>query len=254
LKRLIRYRWLLYELVLRDLRLRYRGSALGFAWTLLNPLLFMGVYTLVFSVYLRAGIAHFPIYFLSGMLPWNWFSGSVQQGTTSLLDGRMYVGKTVFPAEVLVLVPVFSNLANFVMSLPLLIVFVLAFHLHVGWPLLLLPVLVAVQVLLTIGILLFFATFNVFYRDLQQLVQYVLVMMFFLIPIVYPVTAVPESMRRFVEANPLAMLITSYQQIFYFNAWPDVRFVGILIVIAGLVLLTGWQTFNRYKETLGEYL
>src|SRR5215469_3718221 len=101
-RRLYRFRWLLVELVLRDLRLRYRGSVLGFAWTLLNPLFFMAIYTLVFSVYLRVPIPHYPLFLLSGLVPWTWFATAIQQGATAIVDGRLYVGKTTFPTEVLI--------------------------------------------------------------------------------------------------------------------------------------------------------
>ncbi len=95
--KLYQFRWLVYELVLRNVSLRYRGSLLGFLWTFLNPILFVGIYTLVFSVYLKAGIHNFALFVLAGMVPYTCFSASVLQGTTSILDGRAYVGKTLFP-------------------------------------------------------------------------------------------------------------------------------------------------------------
>jgi len=253
-KNLYRYRWLLYELVARDLRLRYRGSALGFAWTLVNPLLFMGVYTLVFGLYLKIGIHNYPVYLLSGLLAWNWFASALQAGTSSILDGRMYVGKTVFPSELLVIVPVLSNLVNYLISLPFLIVVVLLFHQHLGAPLLLLPVMLVIQTVLTVGFLLFFATWNVFFRDLQQLVVYVVMLLFYLIPIFYPATAIPASVRPIVMGNPLAIMIAVYQHMFYYNDFPSASSLISLAIVAVVLLAAGYATFESHKETMGEYL
>ena len=251
---LFRYRWLAYELIARDLKLRYRGSALGFAWTLLNPLLFMGVYTLVFGVYLRIGIAHYAVFLLSGLLPWSWFANALLQGTSAILDGRMYVGKTIFPAEVLVVVPVCSNFVNFLFSLPVLVIVLAIFHQSLGFPVLVLPLIVLIQALLTIAFLFFVATINVFYRDLQQLIQYVVMLLFYLTPIFYQINAVPAALRPFVAASPFAMLVRAYQQIFYANTWPDLPNIACLLVISIVLLLLGHAFFKRHKETFGEYL
>src|SRR5579884_1526550 len=115
-KTIYRHRWLLYELVVRDLVLRYRGSVLGFLWTLLNPVLFMAVYTLVFSVYLRIGMEHYAVFLIAGLLPWLWFLNSAQIGTGAVVNGAMFVGKTTVPALILVLVPILSNFVNFLLS------------------------------------------------------------------------------------------------------------------------------------------
>lgn len=252
--KLFRYRWLTYELITRDLKLRYRGSALGFAWTLLNPLLFMGVYVLVFGVYLRIGIPNYALYLLSGLLPWAWFSNALLQGTSAILDGRMYVGKTIFPAEVLVLVPVCSNFVNFLFSLPVLVVVVFLFHGKLGAPLLALPAIVAVQTILTVAVLFFVATLNVFYRDFQQLMTYAVMLLFYLTPIFYQLSAVPPTIRAFVEASPITVLVHSYQQIFYSNEWPDLASFAYLLFAALVLLGLGHAFFKRHKETFGEYL
>lgn len=253
-RKLYRYRWLLFELVSRDLKLRYRGSVLGFAWTLLNPLLFMAVYALVFGVYLKIGIHNYPVFLLSGVMAWNWFVSSMTAGTSSILDGRMYVGKTVFPAELLVIVPVLSNCVNFIFSLPLIVVIVYVYHQHLGLPVLLLPAIMILQALFTVGLLFFIATLNVFFRDLQQLIQYVLMMLFFLIPIFYSVNLVPVAMRPFILANPITMIITAYQHIFYYNDLPNLAGLGLVFLLAIALVVAGYAMFAHYRETLGEYL
>ena len=251
---LYRYRWLLYELVLRDLIQRYRGSALGFLWTLLNPVLFMGVYTLVFSVYLRAGVDHYALFLVSAMVPWLWFASSIQQGTNSIIDGRMYVGKAAFAPVVLIFVPVLSNLVNFLLTLPFLFVVVALSHHKVGLPLIVLPLLIAIQFLLTLAALLFTATFNVFYRDLQQLVPIALLLMFYLIPIFYPLSSVPEAIQPFILANPFASIALAYQHIFYQIAWPYFNLLAYTTLTALVLFAVGVAVFARYEETFTEYL
>ena len=249
-----RYRWLLYELVLRDLAQRYRGSALGFLWTLLNPIVFVGVYVLVFSVYLRVGVQHYALFLLSGMVPWMWFASSIQHGTSSIVDGRMYVGKAAFAPVVLILVPILSNMANFLLTLPFLAIVVLLAHVSVGLPLIILPLLIAIQFLLTLAILLFIATFNVFYRDLQQLVPITMLLMFYLVPIIYPLSSVPAAMRPFILANPFAPVVLAYQDLLYTNTWPDFNLLAYTTLTALVLFAIGVAVFTRYEETFTEYL
>lgn len=252
--RLFHYRWLLYELVLRDLRLRYRGSVLGFAWTLLNPLLFTVIYTLVFSVYLRVPIEHYPLFLLCGLIPWNWFATAIQQGTTAIVDGRMYVGKTTFPIEVLLAVPVFSGAVNFVLSLPILVALVVISHAHVGVGLLALPILAVIQLGLTFALVQIVATLNVFYRDLQQLVIYVITALFYLTPIFYTSAQVPAKFAFFLAWSPFTALIQGYHDIFYYGTFPKAADLGFASIAAIVLLLVGQGSFLRHRESFSQYL
>jgi lipopolysaccharide transport system permease protein len=250
----IRYRWLLYELVVRDLKLRYRGSILGVFWTLLNPLLFMLVYTLVFSVYLHSTIRAFPLFLLAGMIPWMWISGAIMPATTAVLDGRAYVGKTLMPTELLVLVPVLSNGVNFLITIALTIPVAVFLQVNVGWALLFLPILTLVELCMLLGFSFLAATANVFYRDLQQLVGYVVMALFFLTPIFYARTSVPPAFQFIVTFNPIAALIFGFQDVLYYGrppSWRDLLFAAAFSVIA-LIVALGY--FNRNREAFGEYV
>ncbi|HEY8322593.1 MAG TPA: ABC transporter permease [Candidatus Baltobacteraceae bacterium] len=252
-----RYRWLIYELVLRNLRLRYRGSILGFAWTLANPLLFMAVYTLVFSVILKNGMANFPLYLLAGIVPWTWFASGLAQGATSILDGRLYVGKTLFPSEVLVVVPVLTNGVNFALSLPFIAIVALLLHVHLGWSLLMLPVVVLVELILLQGLATLFATVNVFYRDVNELLTYAITALMFLTPIFYTqslvATHVPQ-MAGILALNPLAGIIAGFQAILYGGAMPDLKSLAYSAIVGFVLLATGQWVFERYRESFSEFL
>lgn len=251
---LFRLRWLVYELVLRDLRLRYRGSVLGFAWTLLNPLLFMAIYTLVFSVYMRENVVNYPAFLLAGIVPWQWLAGAVGQGTSSIVDGRVYVGKTLFPTGVLVLVPVVSNGVNFLLSLPVLFAFVLLLHVHLGPSLILLPVVIAIQGIMVLGATLLAATCNVFYRDVQQLIQYVITALFFMTPIFYTPNLVPARFQFLVSWNPVASLIACYHSILYAGTFPRLYDLAFSLLFSLLLLWIAKTYFEQYKETFSEYV
>ncbi len=237
-----RYRWLIYELVLRNIRLRYRGSVLGFTWTLANPLLFMLVYTLVFSLILKNGIPHFPLYLLAGIVPWTWFASGLGQGATSILDGRLYVGKTLFPSEVLVLVPVLTNGVNFALSVPFVIVLALFWHVHLGWSLLALPLIALIELVLLQGLATLFATVNVFYRDINELLGYAITALMFLTPIFYSpsvVAARAPAIAPILALNPLAGITTAYQAVLYAGTAPDWKALGYDAVVAFVLLAIG---------------
>jgi lipopolysaccharide transport system permease protein len=251
---LYRFRWLLYELVVRDLKLRYRGSVLGFAWTLLNPILFMAIYTLVFSVYMRVGIHDYPLYLLSGLIPWTFIQSAIQQAITAIPDGRMYVGKSLFPIELLVVVPVLSNAVNFMLSLFLVIGLALALGVHIGWMLLLLPVIIAIELVMVVGLAFLGATVNVFYRDIQQLVGYALTAIFFVTPIFYAASSVPPKFTFLLACSPIAALIASFQSILYYGLTPSWGGVLFAAVFSIFVLGASIGYFNRYRDAFAEYV
>lgn len=250
---LYRYRWLLYELVLRDIVLRYRGSVLGLAWTFLNPLLTMAVYTLVFSIYLRVGIPNYAVFLLSGLLPWLWFAGAISAGATSIVDGRMYVSRSVFSPILLLLVPVCSQAVNFLLSIPLFFGIAAIFGVHVGWPILVFPVLMGIQFLLVLGILMTLATLNVFFRDLQQLTATILSLLFYLAPIIYPLQSVPAAFRPFVFVNPMAALTIGYQDILFYDRLPSPVLTGYAFAVALVLCAIGRGVFNRYRDAFADY-
>jgi ABC-type polysaccharide/polyol phosphate export permease len=249
-----RFRWLLYELVKRDLKLRYRGSMLGIAWTLLNPLLFMGVYTLVFSVIMRSTIQHYPLFLLSGLIPWLWFSGAVTQATNSIVDGGAYIGKTLMPAEILVLVPVLSNGVNFLITIVLFLPVALVMGINIGWALVFLPLLLSIGLCLTLGTAMVVAVVNVYFRDIQQIVAYVMTALFFLTPIFYARDAVPTNLEFLLVFNPIAGLIGAFQSVFFNGVPPRPEDLLVSAAFGAMILIVGLALYNNSRDSLGEYV
>jgi ABC-type polysaccharide/polyol phosphate export permease len=249
-------RWpLVVELVRRELKLRYRDTWLGFFWTLLNPLIMTLVYTLVFSYFLRIGIPKFPAFLLCGLLPWMmWFTEGVTMGTNCLVDHAAFLKNAIFPSQILPIVAVSTGMMNYVFSLPVLIVLLLAFGIPLGITMLALPVIMAVQFLFTLGIVYFTATYNVFFRDLRYIVQHILTALFFLAPIMYDFSIIPPKFHVFLKLNPLTHIIDAYRNVFFYKIWPAWDNLGYVLALSVLLVFLGAQAFERHREVFAEYL
>jgi len=269
LRTLWHYHELVENLVIRDLKVRYKNSLLGFLWSLLNPLLLMMVFTVVFTVMLpNANIPRYPVFMLCALLPWNFFTSSLTGGVHSITQNGHLIKKVYFPREVLPISVVFSNLTNMLLALPVLFVLVWVsggqFYVH----LLYLPLVIAVQVCFTIGVCLILATLNVFYRDTGVIMDVVIQAWFFLTPVFYPVDLLPEwrtilglamPVRRLVYIlNPMASIIATYRSVIYgFTngsppAAPALDFFSRTALTAVLMLALGYWFFSRYSHRFGE--
>ena len=250
---LVRHRSLVFALLVRQLQARYRGSVLGFVWTFLNPLLLMAVYALVFRFFMRLAVDNYALFLLAGLLPWTWFASSLSEGTNSIVGGSSLVTKSLFPTEILPTVVVLANMVNFLLSIPLLLVAAWLYGLPMHpLPWLSLVPLIVLQLVFTLGAVLALAALNVHYRDVQHVVANLLLLWFFLSPIVYPVWQVPESMRPFFWLNPMALFAVSYQAVFVHSAWPELEMLAMLALYALVSLLVGAKIFDGYRDTFPE--
>jgi lipopolysaccharide transport system permease protein len=252
-RELYQYRGLLISLVQRELKARYRGSVLGFFWTFLNPTLHMAVYSLIFSVFMRQKLEHYTFYMFVGLLPWIWFSSSVSAGASSISDRRDLMTKVRFPAQVLPATVVATNLCNYVFSLPLMVGLGVLFGKWPTWHVVAFPAVVLTQLGFTLALVYVVSALNVTFRDLQHITSNVILMWFFLTPIIYSVETIPENLRTMVVlSNPMAILVTSYQAIFYEQRLPD---AGPLLALLGLSCVLLWgaaQIFESRREEFAE--
>jgi lipopolysaccharide transport system permease protein len=255
LKELWRFRALIRALVKRHLAMRYRGSALGFLWSLLNPLCQMAVYSLVFQYYIRFnGVEHYPIFLLCGLLPWIWFTSALLEGTNSLVASGHLITKSMFPAHILPTVSVLTTLIHFLLALPLLIIFGLLTGVHFTAALLFLPVLIGMHLLFIHGITLALSALNVHFRDIQHILGNLLSFFFFLCPIVYPVSSVPEKFQFTLQLNPLALYISNYHKVILDGVLPSYSAMLVMLGLGMISVLIGNGIFNRYREGLAEML
>ncbi len=266
-RHLLQYHDLIRNLVIRDLKVRYKNSVLGILWSLMNPLLMMMVFTVVFTVMApvrSASVQNFPVFVLCGLLPWNFFAASVMGSTVSIVANAPLIKKVYFPREVLPISIVLANLVNFLIALIILFGMILLFHIPLTIWLLYLPVIILIQMIFALGIGFFLATINVFYRDTQQIMDVLMLAWFFMTPIFYPIDILPRNYDLFgftldlwrlaYILNPMASLIGSYRVILYSGAPPALDFLTRTAVTAGLVFLIGWIVFNRYSWRFAEEL
>ena len=262
LTELWRYRELVRNLVLRDLKARYKNSVLGFVWSLLNPLLMMLVFTVVFTVMLPTNIERFPVFILCGILPWNWFSGSVGGAVHTIVGNATLIKKVYFPREALPLSLILSNAVNFLLALTVLFPLMLAFHTPLTPWLLFLPLLIVIQAIFTLGVALILSTINVFFRDTAVIMEVVLQAWFFLTPVVYDMKVLPEhkliagydiEVRRLAYIlNPMGSLIANYRDILYWGLPPGLDFLLRTAVTSLIVLFLGYLLFSHFAPQFGE--
>src|SRR5262245_13253969 len=233
LAQLVRYRGLIQSLVARELKARYRGSALGVFWSFVNPLLLVLIYTVVFTYFVeaRADSQPYALFLCCGLLPWTWFASSLNESTNSLVAGGNLIKKVLFPAEVLPIVTVLTNMVQFLLALPILAGF-LIYYSNVGMAgpdgvvgappvalhfaeLIWLPLVVVVQLILTAGLALILSALTVHFRDVRDILSNLLMFWFFATPIIYRWSAVPERMRPWMDLNPFTHLAISYQEILF---------------------------------------
>lgn len=246
------YRALIHTLVVRDLKARYRGSMLGLLWTLLNPLLHMGIYALVFSVYLRVQMELYVVFLLCGLLPWIWLSSSLLMGATAIIEGGSLLKKIFFPPQILPTATVTANFVNFLLGVPILFVFLHLYDVKEGWTLCLLPLIMVCQFAFTLGLTLLVSAASVHYRDIPHILGHLLTFWFFLSPIVYKSTQVPEQWRPVLSLNPFTPFVVAYQDILLYNMPPTwATFVGVLGASA-CALLSGLLVFTHFRWSFVE--
>jgi lipopolysaccharide transport system permease protein len=253
LRELYQYRALLWSLTQRELRARYRGSVLGFLWTFLNPTLLMLVYALIFSVYMRQQIQFYTYFVFVGLLPWIWFSNSISGGTSAISDRRDLLTKVRFPAQILPATVVATNLCNYLLALPLMVLLGGAYGVWPSWHTIAFPLVLLVQLLFTLALAYALSALNVPFRDLQYMITNILTLWFFVTPILYFATTIPTRFRTFLFfGNPMAILISSYQAIFYEHQLPE---PGPLALVLGVSLALLWisaHIFEAYREEFAE--
>ena len=253
LAELWRYRELLRSLVVRNLRVKYQRSALGFVWTLLNPLLTVTVLVTVFSLFLRIPIPRYWAFLVSGYFAWNFFLQMVNLSTWVLAEHTSLRRSVAFPAEVLVLAASLARMVELSVELGFALLALAVLHHHAipaSW--VLLPVLLLLLWLVTVGLSFPVATLGAFYSDVQHALPIVLLMLFYLSPVFYSAQQVPEVIRPFYFLNPMAGVLTLFQQVLYGGEWPGSRL--LLGTGAGAVLLAtaGYASFHRFKAVFAE--
>ena len=267
LKELYDYRQMIFSLVKKDLRGRYKGSALGFLWTFLNPLLQLVVYSIVFSTIFRNNIEKFYLYLFIGLLPWMFFSSSLTVGSVSVISSKDMVKKIYFPREVLPIAYVTSSFVN--MLLCFLVVFIVmiiggidpnsTFH----WTALLyLPIVMIVEYVLALGFAMLASALTVYFRDLEHILGIITMAWMYATPILYDVSMIQNilvekgmgNLMHLYMLNPITPIIVAYHQILYYGQAPDLSTLLSAVVLGLFFLILGYLVFRKLQRGFAEEL
>ncbi|MBV8464817.1 MAG: ABC transporter permease [Burkholderiales bacterium] len=259
---LYRHRYLLGQLVRREVVGRYRGSVLGLAWSFLNPLLLLTAYTFVFGLVFKSSwnvgekgnMAEFALIVFCGMIPFNLVSETLARAPSLMPANASYVKKVVFPLEILPLSIMGAALVHALISMLILIAGVAIVTGKLSPMMLLYPVVLLPALLLTAGLSWFLASLGVFLRDLQQLVALLLQLLMFLSPIFYPASRLPAALRTVAQLNPMTQVLENGRSVVVFQQMPDWMSWGVWMALGGVVALAGLTWFNKTRHAFADVL
>jgi len=252
MRALFAYRELIKNLVVKDLKLKYRGSVLGFLWSLANPLLLILVYSFVFGHILIGGPANFAYFLMVGILPWNFFAQSLMMSTSSIIDNGNLIRKVALPMEVFPIATVLFNLAQFLFAM--VIFFPMAwlfFKVSVTWSWINFALVLVLQILFTLGLSFVISTATVFYRDVRHFMEIFLLLAFWLTPVIYDVQFAPAPLKSVLYFNPFSYFILGYQDALYRNSFSGLETL-IALSLTVLSLALGYALFLRCKARFPE--
>lgn len=249
----IPYFWdLLRSLVDRDMKLMYKRSALGVAWTLISPLLQLLVFIFIFQIVIKIDIQQYSSYVFTGLLVWNWFQNSLFQATGIIISSRPLIRQPGFPAAILPTVVVTTGLIHFVLALPVLVVFLLIDGAILTPLVLILPLLQVIQFAVTVTMAYFLAALNVTFRDTQHTLNVLLQFLFYLTPIFYELDSIPDRYWFGYGLNPMVHIVTSYRQILVWGVPPDWLSLAIISGFTLVLLPVGYRLFKHQSRRFVE--
>jgi lipopolysaccharide transport system permease protein len=249
------YRELLKNLLLKDLKLKYRGSALGFVWSLFNPLLMIVVYTVAFTYILRMRVQGFVFYVMLGILAWTFFANSATMATGAIVDNAGLVKTVFFPRAILPVATVLFNLTQYLLTvLVFLPVMLLLYRVPLAAPMLLYPIFLGLQVIFTIGVALILATGTAYFRDVKHFLEVALAALFWLTPIVYQINQLSPRARAAILLSPMSPYISAYQKIFFYREWPELSIWLLATIYAGAAFILGAAIMLANEDEFSEQI
>ena len=249
LKILLAYKDLLKLWTQREIRIRYKQSFLGIAWAILQPLVLMIIFSVIFSLIIKVptnGIPY-PIFSYSGILPWTFFSTALSFGIPSLVNNMGLVTKIYFPREILPLASIGAAFFDFLIASSIFIGMYFYYHMKPSWNLFFLPLILVIHVILTIGIVLPMSALNVFYRDIRFIIPLGIQIWFYATPIIYPVSQIPERFRTLYAINPMVGIIDAYHQVILYHNHPNFLYLSISLLVSLLLFNGGYWLFKKME-------
>jgi lipopolysaccharide transport system permease protein len=254
LKELWDYRELLYFLVWRDVKVRYKQTVIGAAWTVIQPLLTIVIFTLVFQHFakLPSDGVPYPLFSFTGLLPWNYFAKALNNGINSVVGSANLITKVYFPRLILPISAILSGLIDFGISFLCLLGMMIWYGLMPGWGVLALPLFLLLAVLTALSVGLWLAVINVRYRDVGQAIPFLIQLWLFVSPVAYPLSVVPEKWRVLYSLNPMTGVIEGFRWALLGKPMMDILPIAISIVVVLALLFAGMRFFRRMEETFAD--
>lgn len=253
-KELYEYRQLLKSNVSKEIRGKYKGSFLGVLWSFVNPLLMTLVYAIVFPFILKSTQPHYVTFIVIAILPWTWFTSVISQGTNTIVVNGGIIKKVYFPREILPISIVSSGLINFLISCIIIAIFLICSGIGFSIYILFLPVIIIIQYILLLGIVFITSAIDVYVRDAEYIIAFLVSMLFYGTPILYSSDLFPAKFSWLLNLNPLTTIINSYRDIFYYQTMPNLKALGIVFIVSCLILVLGYMIFNKLKKGFAEEL
>lgn len=253
IKNIFRYRWLIYALLIRGFKAKYKNSFFGVFWSILNPLLNVLIFSLIFTVIFKIGMKDYPLYLLCAMFPWSFFNSALLNSTVSIVEDSFFVKNTRFPLELIPLAVTTVNFVNFLIELTVLCAFLALFGRlpSLGlWPYI--PVMAGIEFILVCGLSVFLSGLFVLFRDVNFILNFGLRLFFYFVPVVYTMEFVPFKMRWVYSFNPLAVLIDGMGRVFFFKGAPNMVMLGEAFVESAVVFLFCFWFFNKIRWRIPE--
>ncbi len=245
------YRQLLKSNIRKEIRGKYKGSFLGVLWSFVNPLLMTLVYAIVFPFVLKSGQPHYITFLVIGILPWTWFTTVIAQGTFTVLGNAGIIKKVYFPREILPISVSTSGLINFLIACPIIFIFLLCSGIGFSPYILLLPIIILTQYVLLTAIVLFTSAINVYIRDAEYIINFIVTMLFYATPILYDANLFGKY-AWILNLNPMSIIINSYRDILYYQTMPNLISLSILLVGSIFFVWLGLKFFKKLAKGFAE--
>jgi len=250
-------RELLWQMVAREVKARYKQSVLGYFWVILNPLAQMLVMSFAFSIILRipthsAATIPYSIFLFVALLPWTLFSNSLSSAASSLVASSSLITKIYFPRTILVVSAVFAKIIDFIFALSILVIYMFIYHVPITWSILWVIPIFLIQQIFTLGLSLFFSAANLLYRDIQYLLNMILLLWMYATPIIYSADSIPDKYKIIYQINPMSVIINAYRQVILGGGEPKYSSLLIGLVVSLITLLIGFSYFKSREKIFAD--
>lgn len=251
-KDLVNYSEFLKSNVKKDIRGKYKGSFLGVLWSFINPLLSVLVYAIVFPYIMRIKVENYLIYLITGIIPWTFFTSAINTGIISILSNADIIKKVYFPRIILPISSVTSALVNFFISCIIILVFCIFGGVGISASLLWLPLVALIQYVMLLGFTFILSAIEMYMRDIEHIVNFVLAMAFYATPILYTPDIFPDNLSWILKINPMAYLVNAYRDIFLYHQNPSLYGLIIVGVFSAVIFIIGYIVFERLQKGFAE--